>query len=70
MYVFRRGNKCVKKEPKLPFQRKRKRDHMSVTIQAMEDFATSLPEVSFSQGGNDFGTTIEVSHLEDDMGLN
>jgi hypothetical protein len=43
---------------------------MSVTIQAMEDFATSLPEVSFSQGGNDFGNTIEVSDLADDMGMN
>jgi hypothetical protein len=42
---------------------------MSVTIQAMEDFATSLPEVSFSQGGNDIGNIVEVSDLGDDMGM-
>lgn len=41
---------------------------MSVTIQAMEDFATSLPDIGFSSGG-DAGTTIEVSDLGDDMGM-
>jgi hypothetical protein len=41
---------------------------MSVSIQAMEDFATSLPEVSFSTGG-DIGNVIEVSDLGDDMGM-
>jgi hypothetical protein len=54
--------------PKLPFQRKRERETMSVSIQAMEDFATSLPEVSFSTGG-DIGNVIEVSNLDDDMGM-
>ncbi len=43
---------------------------MSVSIQAMEDFATSLPEVSFSTGDNDLGNVIEVSDLSDDMGMN
>jgi len=41
---------------------------MSVTIQAMEDLATSFPDVGFSTGG-DLGTTIEVSDLGDDMGM-
>lgn len=41
---------------------------MAVSIQAMEDFATSLPEVSFSTGG-DIGNVIEVSDLGDDMGM-
>jgi hypothetical protein len=41
---------------------------MSVTIQAMEDFATSLPEVTFSSG-NDMGNVVEVSDLGDDMGM-
>jgi hypothetical protein len=41
---------------------------MSVTIQAMEDFATSLPEVQFSTGG-DFGNIVEVGDLGDDLGM-
>jgi hypothetical protein len=41
---------------------------MSVTIQAMQDFATSLPEVQFSSG-NDLGNVVEVSDLGDDMGM-
>jgi hypothetical protein len=40
---------------------------MSVTIQEMENFATSLPEVSFSN--NDIGNVIEVNDLEDDLGM-
>jgi hypothetical protein len=39
---------------------------MSISIQAMEDVATSLPDLSFSQ---DIGNTIEVSELGDDMGM-
>jgi hypothetical protein len=42
---------------------------MSVTIQAMEDFATSLPEVSFNTGGGDLGNVIEVTDINDDMGM-
>jgi hypothetical protein len=42
---------------------------MSVTIQSMEDIATSFPEVGFSTGGGDFGNVIEVSDLGDDMGM-
>ena len=42
---------------------------MSVSIQAMEDFATSLPEVTFSSGGGDVGNVVEVSDLGDDMGM-
>ena len=42
---------------------------MSVTIQAMEDFATSLPEVSFQESGMDMGNVIEVTDLGDDMGM-
>ena len=42
---------------------------MSVTIQAMEDMATALPEVSFNTGG-DIGNVIEVDNLGDDMGMN
>ena len=41
---------------------------MSVTIQAMEDMATALPEVSFRAGG-DIGNVIEVDNLGDDMGM-
>jgi hypothetical protein len=41
---------------------------MSVTIQAMEDIATSLPEISFGASG-DIGNTIEVTDLGDDMGM-
>jgi hypothetical protein len=41
---------------------------MSVTIQAMQDFATSLPEVQFSTG-NDMGNVVEVSDLGDDLGM-
>jgi len=40
---------------------------MSVTIQAMEDVATSFPDVGFSSGGLD--NVIEVSDLGDDMGM-
>lgn len=39
---------------------------MSVSIQAMEDVATSIPDLSFS---HDIGNTIEVSELGDDMGM-
>jgi hypothetical protein len=39
---------------------------MSISIQAMEDVATALPDLSFSQ---DIGNTIEVSELGDDMGM-
>ena len=35
----------------------------------MEDFATSLPEVSFNTGGGDLGNVIEVSDINDDMGM-
>jgi len=42
---------------------------MSVTIQAMEDIATSLPDIGFSTGGNDFGNVVEISDLGDDMGM-
>jgi Family of unknown function (DUF5767) len=43
---------------------------MSVTIQAMEDIATSLPDVGFStSNGGDYGNVIEVSELGDDMGM-
>jgi hypothetical protein len=41
---------------------------MSVTIQAMQDFATSLPEVQFSSG-SDLGNVVEVSDLGDDLGM-
>ena len=41
---------------------------MSVSIQAMEDFATTLPDVGFNTGG-DYGNTIEVSDLGDDLGM-
>jgi hypothetical protein len=41
---------------------------MSVTIQAMEDIATSLPEVTFNTG-NDLGNVVEISDLGDDMGM-
>jgi hypothetical protein len=41
---------------------------MSVTIQAMEDIATALPEVTFSTG-NDLGNVVEISELGDDMGM-
>jgi hypothetical protein len=41
---------------------------MSVTIQAMEDIATSLPDISFSNG-NDVGNVIEVGDLGDDLGM-
>ena len=41
---------------------------MSISIQAMEDIATSLPEVSFNAGGSD-GNVIEVTDLGDDMGM-
>jgi hypothetical protein len=41
---------------------------MSVTIQAMEDIATALPEVTFSNG-NDLGNVVEISDLGDDMGM-
>jgi hypothetical protein len=41
---------------------------MSVTIQAMEDIATSLPEISFGASG-DIGNSIEVTDLGDDMGM-
>ena len=59
---------CVKKEPKLDFWRKRKRGPMSVTIQAMEDIATALPEVTFSNS-NDIGNVVEINDLGDDMGM-
>lgn len=42
---------------------------MSVTIAAMEDIATSLPDVGFSTEG-DIGNVIEVTDLGDDMGMN
>jgi hypothetical protein len=42
---------------------------MSVTIQAMEDFATTLPEVSFNTGGGGIDNVIEVADLGDDMGM-
>ena len=41
---------------------------MSVTIQAMQDFATSLPEVQFSNEGG-LGNVVEVSDLGDDLGM-
>ena len=41
---------------------------MSVTIQAMQDFATSLPEVRFSTE-NDLGNMVEVGDLGDDLGM-
>jgi hypothetical protein len=41
---------------------------MSVSIQAMEDMATALPDVSFNMGG-DIGNVIEVDNLGDDMGM-
>jgi hypothetical protein len=41
---------------------------MSVTIQAMEDIATALPEISFGASG-DIGNSIEVTDLGDDMGM-
>jgi hypothetical protein len=41
---------------------------MAVTIQAMEDFATTLPEVNFSTGGG-MDNVIEVADLGDDMGM-
>jgi hypothetical protein len=36
---------------------------MSVSIQAMEDMATALPDVSFNMGG-DIGNVIEVDNFE------
>jgi hypothetical protein len=42
---------------------------MSVTIAAMEDIATSLPDVGFSTEG-DIGNVIEVTDLGDDLGMN
>ena len=42
---------------------------MSVTIAAMEDIATSLPDVGFSTEG-DIGNIIEVTDLGDDLGMN
>jgi hypothetical protein len=42
---------------------------MAVSISAMENLATGLPEVSFSMGGDDIGNSIEVSDLGDDMGM-
>ena len=41
---------------------------MSVTIQAMEDIATTLPDIGISMG-NDFGNVVEISDLGDDMGM-
>jgi hypothetical protein len=35
----------------------------------MEDIATSLPDIGFSTGGNDFGNVVEISDLGDDMGM-
>jgi len=40
---------------------------MSVTIQAMEDVATSFPDIGFTSGSSD--NVIEVSDLGDDMGM-
>lgn len=42
---------------------------MSVSIQAMEDFATSLPEVGVSIGADDIGNIVEVGDLGDDLGM-
>ena len=42
---------------------------MSVTIAAMEDIATSLPDVGFNMEG-DIGNGIEVMDLGDDLGMN
>ena len=42
---------------------------MSVTIAAMEDIATSLPDVGFNMEG-DIGNIIEVTDFGDDLGMN